>query len=216
MTGNKDFWFNCHHSQANKKSKSIHLGPRENKDKVRCYDKKPAKLPSLPATIRNVKDIEVAPELFPDFTSWGNVRSSEKLRETNLKVIYYEDTDECYLETTEWDIIIVQSESLHKAHHSPLRMSVVILDEVNAILRKTWSSEVVEITGNVKEVQHIGFEYLRTGRRACFAVTSCRKTRAIAELVDPQVVTEHVTKIIKPDGPAVKVHAYYGNMDDEI
>lgn len=61
------------------------------------------------------------------------------LQEENLRVVYYEDSGGFDLSTTEWDVIIVQSESLHKVSHSLMRMSIAIIDEVNTILRQTRS-----------------------------------------------------------------------------
>jgi hypothetical protein len=171
-----------------------------------------------------------------------NIRINKMLQEENLRVVYYEDSDEFDLNTTEWGVIIVQSESLYRVTHSPMRMSIAILDEVNAILsrqtrsgfnsRETFQAletlmeasthviamdaficnaslnsikayrgdnirifdnifqlrigEVVEITSNIEEAQRIGVDYLRTGRRVCFAVMSCKKTRAISELINPR------------------------------
>ncbi|CAI2194603.1 15133_t:CDS:2, partial [Funneliformis geosporum] len=130
------------------------------------------------------------------------------------------------LSINEWDIIIVQVESLFRVEFTA-RPFVAILNEANAIIRQMSSGtnaresenamldneyqsrigETVEFIydpNSGAEAMRIGYDLLKQGKRVAFVSTGAVMARALVE---------KASKLSKPDNSLVRARAYYGDMD---
>ncbi|CAI2197486.1 457_t:CDS:2, partial [Funneliformis geosporum] len=145
----------------------------------------------------------------------------EILQSLGLRVCQYQEV-EGSLAISDWDVIIIQVESTHRIKLHRRRSYVVILDEVNAIMRQISSgiharesenalrdllNETVKILYDPdkgSEAIRRGLKMLREGKHVAFAITSCKKAWALAN---------QASALQKPDVSPILTRVYFGQMD---
>ncbi|RIA85086.1 hypothetical protein C1645_831339 [Glomus cerebriforme] len=155
----------------------------------------------------------------------------DELKASGFRICNYQNM-QGELSINEWDIIIVQVESLFRIEFS-VHPFVAILDEANAIMRQMSSGTNARESENAMrdvlrsarhvlamdafankstlaflkiypEAMRIGYDLLRQGKRVAFVSTGAVMARALVE---------KASKLFKPDNSPVRARAYYGDMD---
>ncbi|CAG8845521.1 14968_t:CDS:2, partial [Gigaspora margarita] len=160
----------------------------------------------------------------------------DELKASGFRICNYQNIQRD-LSINEWDIIIVQVESLFRIEFTA-HPFVAILNEANAIMRQmfsgtnaresenairdTYLGENIRIVDN-KYQPYIGetveFIYdLNSGSEAMrIGYEFLRQGKCVAfvstEAVMARTLIEKASKLLKPDNSPVRAHAYYGNMD---
>ncbi|CAG8827502.1 29094_t:CDS:2, partial [Gigaspora margarita] len=137
------------------------------------------------------------------------------------------------LKTREWDLIIVQVESILRLDFQGGCSCIAILDKANTTMRQMASRvHARESSNSMRDLLNIathvvamdvgeivkllydpdkgseaicrGLRMLQEGKHVVFVMTSCKKARALAD---------QASKLQKPDGSFILLQVYFGQMD---